>query len=177
METIPKADCDKVGFFKKTHGVYGELVLEYEPQYEYSIENVDRFFVEIEGLLVPFFVLEDGFRFKTGNSAIISFDGVETEKYAKRMVGCSVFLFTNEIINMPDEPFESQFENYLLIDEKLGEIGVIDQIDNYSGNIVITVNFRGKELLVPYNDDFLVATDTHNRILKLRLPEGLTEMQ
>jgi 16S rRNA processing protein RimM len=176
METIPKADCDKVGFFKKTHGVYGELVLEYEPQYEYSIENADRFFVELEGLLVPFFVLEDGFRFKTENSAIITFDGVETEKYAKRMVGCSVFLFKNEIINMPDEPFESQLENYLLIDEKLGEIGVIDQIDNYSGNIVITVTFRGKELLVPFNDDLLVEIDAQNRILKLRLPEGLIEL-
>jgi 16S rRNA processing protein RimM len=176
METIPKADCDKVGFFKKTHGVYGELVLEYEPQYEYSIENADRFFVELEGLLVPFFVLEDGFRFKTENSAIITFDGVQTEKYAKRMVGCSVFLFKNEIINMPDEPFESQLENYLLFDEKLGEIGVIDQIDNYSGNVVITVNFRGKELLVPFNDDLLVEIDTQNRILKLRLPEGLIEV-
>ena len=74
---------------------------------------------------MPFFVLEDGFRFKTENSAIITFDGVETEKYAKRMVGSSVFLFKNEIIEMPDEQPESQFENYLLVDEKLGEIGII----------------------------------------------------
>lgn len=175
METIPKADCVKVGFFKKTHGVSGELVLEYEPQFEYSIENADRFFVEIEGLLVPFFVLEDGFRFKTENSAIITFDGVETEKYAKRMVGSSVFLFKNEIIEMPDEQPESQFENYLLVDEKLGEIGIIKQIDNYSGNIVITVNYRGQELLVPFNEDFLIETDKKNKTLKLRLPEGLIE--
>ena len=83
METIPKEDCEKVGFFRKTHGVYGELVLEFEPQYEISIEQADRFFVELEGLLVPFFVVEDGFRFKTENSAILTFNSVETEKYAK----------------------------------------------------------------------------------------------
>lgn len=175
METIQKADCDKVGFFKKTHGVSGELVLEYEPQFEYSVENADRFFVEIEGLLVPFFVLDEGFRFKTENSAIITFDGVETEKYAKRMVGSSVFLFKNEIIEMPDEQSESQFENYLLVDETLGNIGIIEQVDNYSGNIVITVNHRGQELLVPFNEDFLIETDKKNKILKLRLPEGLIE--
>ncbi|HSO86385.1 MAG TPA: hypothetical protein VLQ91_07535 [Draconibacterium sp.] len=175
METIPKTDCDKVGFFKKTHGVFGELVLEYEPQYEYSIENADRFFVELEGLLVPFFVLEDGFRFKTGSSAIITFDGVDSEKYAKRMIGSSVFLFKNEIINMPDEQFESQFENYLLVDEKLGDIGIIEQIDNYSGNIVITVKYRGQELLVPFSEDFLIEIDKKNKTLKLRLPEGLIE--
>jgi len=175
METIPKADCDKVGFFKKTHGVNGDLVLEFEPQFEYSIENANRFFVELEGLLVPFFVLEDGFRFKTENSAIITFDGVESEKYAKRMAGSSVYLFKNEIIEMPDEPVESQFENYLLIDEKLGEIGIVEQIDNYSGNVVITVNYRGKELLVPFNEDLIIEIDKQNKTLKLRFPDGLIE--
>ena len=173
METIPKADCDKVGFFKKTHGVSGELVLEYEPQFEYSIENADRFFVELEGLLVPFFIVEDGFRFKTENSAILTFDGVESEKYAKRMVGSSVFLFKDEIIVMTDELSDSALVDYLLVDEKLGEIGIIDQIDNYSGNIVFTVNFKGKELLVPFNEDFLLEIDKQNKVIKLRLPEGL----
>lgn len=175
METIPKADCNKVGFFKKTHGVFGELVLEFEPQFEISVENADRFFVEIDGLLVPFFVLEDGFRFKTENSAIISFDGVDSEKYAKRMIGSSVFLFKNEIIVMPDELFDSELVNYLLVDEKLGEIGNIDQVDNYSGNIVITVNYRGKELLVPFNEDLIISIEKQNKILKLRIPEGLIE--
>jgi len=175
METIPKADCEKVGYFKKTHGVFGELVLEYEPQFEVSIENADRLFVELDGLLVPFFVMEDGFRFKTENSAIITFDGLETEKYAKRMVGSSVYLFKNEIIEMSDELFESQFENYMLTDEKLGELGIIEQIDNYSGNIVFTVNYLGKELLVPFNEDFLIEIDKKKKLIKLALPEGLVE--
>lgn len=175
METIPKADCEKVGYFKKTHGVFGELVLEYEPQFEVSIENADRFFVELDGLLVPFFVLEDGFRFKTENSAIITFDGVESEKYAKRMTGSSVFLFKNEIIVMPDEYFDSELVNYLLIDEKLGEIGIIDQVDNYSGNIVFTLNFKGRELLVPFNEDFVIEIDKQKKFIKLALPEGLVE--
>jgi len=175
METIPKADCEKVGFFKKTHGVFGELVLEFESQFEISVENADRFFVELDGLLVPFFVFEDGFRFKTENSAIITFDGVDSEKYAKRMIGSSVFLFKNEIIVMPDEFFDLELVNYLLVDEKLGEIGNIDQVDNYSGNIVITVNYRGKELLVPFNEDLIIAIDKQNKILKLRIPDGLIE--
>jgi len=170
METIPKADCEKVGYFKKTHGVFGELVLEYEPQFEVSIENADRLFVELDGLLVPFFVMEDGFRFKTENSAIITFDGLETEKYAKRMVGSSVYLFKNEIIEMSDELFESQFENYMLTDEKLGEIGIIEQIDNYSGNIVFTVNYLGKALLVQFNEDFFIEIDRKKHLLNRALP-------
>jgi 16S rRNA processing protein RimM len=175
METIPKTDCEKVGFFRKTHGVFGEIVLEFEPQFEMSIENADRLFVELEGLLVPFFVFEDGFRFKTENSAILAFDGVDSEKYAKRMVGSSVYLFKSEIIILPDELTNSELINYLLVDETLGEIGLIEQIDNYSGNIVLTVNFRGKELLVPFNDDLLIHLDKHKKILTLKFPEGLLD--
>ncbi len=175
METIPKADCEKVGFFRKTHGVFGELVLDFEPHFEASVENADRFFVELEGLLVPFFLLEDGFRFKTDITAIITFDGVDSEKYAKRMVGSSVFLFKTEIIVSPDEMNDSGLVNYLVVDEILGEIGLIDQVDNYSGNIVFTVNFKGKELLVPFNEDFLLHLDKQNKIIKLRLPDGLMD--
>jgi 16S rRNA processing protein RimM len=175
METIPKADCEKVGFFRKTHGVYGELVLEFEPQYEISVENADRFFVELEGLLVPFFVPHDGFRFKTDNTAIITFEGVGSERYAKRMVGSSVFLFTNEIITMPDEFFDSELAGYLLIDETLGEMGSIEYVDNYAGNIVFTVNYKQKEILVPFNEDFLIDLDKQKKTVTLKLPEGLLD--
>lgn len=175
METIPKSECEKIGYFKKTHGVRGELVLEFEPQFEFSIENANRFFVEIDGLLVPFFLVEDGFRYKTDDTAILTFNGVETEKYAKRLVGCSVFLFTDEIQPEPDAEADDRFQGFTLWDATLGEIGKIEHIDDYSGNIVFTVNYGGTELLVPFNEDFLVETDAQRKIIKLRLPEGLIE--
>ena len=122
METIPKADCEKIGFFRKTHGVHGEVILEFEPQYEYSVEEAERFFVEMEGLLVPFFLKENGLRFKAANSAIVSFDDVETEKYAKRLIGCSVYLFKSEIIDEPEDS-SSELINYMVIDNQNKEIG------------------------------------------------------
>jgi len=175
METIPKIDCEKIGYFKKTHGVFGDLVLEYKPEYEDSIEEIDRFFVELEGLLVPFFLKDEGFRYKTANSAILTFDDVENEKYAKRMIGCSVYLFQDEIIREDDEDENTQFLGYLLVDSEKGEIGIIEQFDDYAGNLVLTVNFHGQELLVPFNEDFVIEIDSHQKILKLRLPEGLIE--
>lgn len=175
METIPKSECDKIGYFKKTHGVRGELVLEYEPQFEFSIENADRFFVEIDGLLVPFFLVEDGFRYKTDDTAILTFDGVETENYAKRLVGCSVYLFTNEIQLEPDTEPDVRYKGFTLYDETLGKIGIIEHIDDYSGNIVFTVNYKGSELLVPFNENFLIEINTDEKAIHLRLPEGLIE--
>ena len=175
METIPKTDCENIGFIRKTHGIHGELVLEFETHFEFSVEDADRFFVELEGLLVPFFLKKDGLRFRSGNSAIVTFDLVESEKYAKRLVGNSVYLYNTEIVDEAEESLESRFLNYLLIDENEGKMGIISQVDDYAGNIVITVEYRGEELLIPYNDDLLIEVNESQKTIKLKLPEGLIE--
>ncbi len=176
METIPKTDCTKIGFFRKTHGVHGELVLEYEPEFEFSVEEATRFFVELEGLLVPFFVSENGFRFKSSKSAILKFDWVNTEDYARRLVGSSVWLFNHEIILQEEEMTVSMFVDFVLEDEKLGEIGKITSVEDFSGNLVLNVDYNGSEVLVPFNEDFLILVDEEQKILKLNLPEGLIDL-
>lgn len=175
METIPKSDCQKIGFIRKTHGVRGELVLEYEPEFEESVAEAGRFFLEIDGLLVPFFVAEDGLRFRSAKTALVIFDWVETEKYARRLAGSPVYLFNYEIIDEPEEAAILQFLHFRLLDENRKEVGEISAIDDYAGNIVFTVDTENGELLVPFNEDFLMNLDEEQKIIQLKLPEGLTE--
>ena len=172
METIPKTDCEKIGFIRKTHGIHGEVVLEFEEQYEFSVENAERFFVELEGLLVPFFISDEGLRFRSGKSAIVKFDWVDSESYAKRLVGNGVYLYQNEVEEM-HEHRTSFLQGFTLFDEKIGEVGIIDEMDDYAGNIVLTVNFKGNELLVPYNEDILIDLNEEKKTITLQLPDGL----
>ncbi len=175
METIPKPDCRKIGFMRKTHGVHGELVLEYEPEFEESVAEAERFFLEIDGLLVPFFIAENGLRFRSAKTALIAFNWVETEKYARRLVGTAVYLFTHEIIDEPEETSTSRFLHFQLLDETGKEIGNISAVDDYAGNVVLTVDADGEEILIPFNEDFLLKLDEDQKIIQLRLPEGLME--
>ncbi len=175
METIPKTDCEKIGFIRKTHGIHGEVVLEFEEQYEYSVEDAERFFIELDGLLVPFFIVDDGLRFRSGKAANVKFDWVDSEPYAKRLVGRDVYLYQIEIVDEPDEE-SIHLKGFHLVDETLGEIGVIEEVDDYAGNIVFTLNYKGNELLVPYNDDILIDLNEEKRTITLRLPEGLTDV-
>jgi 16S rRNA processing protein RimM len=175
METIPKKECTKIGFIRKTHGVHGEVALEFEPQFEFSVEAAKLFFIELEGLLVPFFVSENGMRFKSGKTALVTFDWVESENYARRLVGQDVYLFQNEIIDADQDETSSPYLDYLLKDKTLGEIGIISEMEDYSGNIVLTVSYNGKPVLVPFNEDFLISVDKKQKILTLDLPDGLIE--
>lgn len=174
METIPKSDCEKIGFIRKTHGIHGEIMLEFEEQFEYSVEDTERFFIELEGLLVPFFITEEGLRFRSGKSAIVKLDWVDTETYAKRLVGKEVYLYKDEIVDMPEE-HESVLMGFRLFDKETGEIGIIEEVDDYSGNIVLTVNFQGNELLIPYNDEILIDLNEEQKTITLQLPEGLID--
>jgi 16S rRNA processing protein RimM len=173
METIPKNHCEKIGFIRKTHGVHGELVLEFETRFEESAADAGRFFLELDGLLVPFFPEEEGFRFKTAVTAIVKFMDVETEKYAKRLVGCPVFIFSGEIIDEDEETLHSFLLNFAVEDTQLGKIGSIRQVDDYSGNIVLTVEYQGNEILIPFSEDLLDSIDHNRKILVMNLPDGL----
>ncbi len=176
METIPKFDCTQVGFFRKTHGVRGELVLEYEPEFDLSVEESDRFFVEIEGLLVPFFVSGAGVRIKSPKSAIVKFDWVDAEDNARHLVGRTAWLFNDEIIHEEEEMTVSMFAGFVLEDVNLGEIGPVSSVDDFSGNLVLNVDYKGNEVLIPFNEDFLVLVDNEKKILRLELPAGLLDV-
>ncbi|MFW5756765.1 MAG: ribosome maturation factor RimM [Tangfeifania sp.] len=175
METIPKADCTKIGFIRKSRGVHGELVLEFEEQFEFSVEDATRFFLEIDGLLVPFFVAENGLKVKSAKTAFVNFEWVGSEKYAQRIVGADVYLFSSEIIDQPEETGLSQLEGFTLFDKTKSKIGIISRVEDFSGNTVLAVGSENGEILVPFNEDFLMAIDPENRTLTLDLPEGLME--
>lgn len=175
METIPKNDCEKIGFFRKTHGVHGEVVLEFEEHFEFSVEEAERFFVELEGLLVPFFVVDEGLRFRSAKSAIVKFKWVGTEEYAKRLIGQAAWLYKSEIVDEPAEEINA-LVGFSLIDAELGNIGIIDVVDDYAGNVVLTVTYQGNELLVPFNEEMLVNIDEENRRITLNLPDGLIDV-
>lgn len=173
METIPKADCSQIGFIRKLHGVHGEVVLEFESKFEMSVEVAERFFIELDGLLVPFFVAEEGLRFKSGKSALVIFDDVNSGDYARRLVGQNVYLFQDEIVDEIEEENESPFLNYLLENQNSGEIGIIKKVEDFSGNVVMTVDYHGEDILIPFNEDFLVSADNVQKTITMILPEGL----
>ena len=150
-------------------------MLEFEVQFELSVENASRFLIEIDGLLVPFYVNDSGIRFKSLNSAIIHFHWVEDKMYAHRMVGSTVWLFASEIIDQVNDFNVFDLKHYTLFDRERGKIGEIIDIEDYSGNVVLKVDYLNNELLIPYNDELLVSCDIHKKNITLDLPGGLID--
>jgi len=176
METIPKSDCVKVGFVQKPHGIHGELVIRFEEEYYETLEECPTLFLEIDNLLVPFFISEEGLRFKSGEAVIANLEWIDSDKKAKELCGLSVFVYQDEVVEFEDELSPNALVGYQLFDETLGLIGEITEVNDYSGNVLLSVVYRGKEAMVPLNEDLIVRLDEDLREIELRIPEGLFDL-
>ncbi len=176
METIPKANCKKIGYLQKPHGIKGEIVLQLEDNYAESLEEYPTFFLEIDQLLVPFFPTKEGIRIRSNESALIQFDWIENEIEAKKICGCQVYLDQNDLILNEEEITLHQLVGYTLFDKSVGKIGKIEQVDDFSGNMIFQVKFKGEEVLVPFNEDFLIRFDEEKKEIELQCPEGIFDI-
>jgi len=176
METIPKSDCLKIGYVQKPHGIHGELVIRFQEEYYETLEECPTLFIEIDKLLVPYFISDDGLRFKSGESVITQLDWVDSDKKAKGLCGLSVFVDQNDVIEFGDEMSSNALVGYQLFDETFGLIGEITEVNDFSGNVLLSVEYQGKEALVPLNEDLIVRLDEEKREIELRIPEGLFDL-
>ena len=176
METIPKNNCVKVGYVQKPHGIHGELVIRFEEEYYETLEECPTLFMEIDNLLVPYFISDEGLRFKSGESVIAKLEWVDSDKKAKDLCGLSVFVNQNDIVEFEDEMSPNALVGYQLFDETLGLIGEITEVNDYSGNLLLVVEYQGKEALVPINEDLIIRMDEDRREIELRIPDGLFDL-
>jgi 16S rRNA processing protein RimM len=176
METILKTDCTKIGFIQKPHGIHGELVVRFQEEYYETLDECPTLFLEIDNLLVPFFITGAGLRFKSGETVIAQLEWVDSEKKAKDLCGVSVYVSSENIRETEGEPTSHELVGYHLYDEHLGLIGDIDDVMDFSGNLLISVQYHGQEALVPLNEKLIVSIDDTLQEIVLRIPEGLFEI-
>jgi len=175
METIDINKCTSIGKLLKTHGLNGELILMFEPQFDSTLENSKFLFFEIEGGLVPFFFSDNGLRFRTHETAIVKFDEIDTQEKAKQFVDCQLYVYSRDI-TVEDENKSFSLINYNVVDENHGSLGSVINVDNFSGNNVITVIFNSNEVMIPLSDEILTKIDYKNKEIFLTCPEGLLDL-
>lgn len=175
MEQIEKGKCTEVGFIQKPHGLKGDVIIIFDSQFEEVAESFENYFIEINGGLVPFFVSEDGVKYRNNESLIIKFDYIDNQDKAKELSGCKIFVPIDDLTESAAEDLHSLI-GMNVIDEKEGELGIITALDDFSGNIVITVAHSKSEILIPLSDEIIKEIDEKNKKIYLECPEGLIDI-
>lgn len=169
-------DIAKVGRTQKPHGIKGEInVLFQKP--EYADIDTEFYFLEIDGIPVPFFVEE--FTFSTDVSARIKFEDIPDETKASAYANLDVYLPMEEVkqSHRGDELSWSFFIGYSVLNHSGESLGVIEDVDDSTLNVLFLIKNGENELLIPATEDFIVHIDEDKQTITMNLPEGLIEQE
>jgi 16S rRNA processing protein RimM len=171
---MEKHNCYLAGYIAKTHGLKGELSLTFSKGEIEELKEMESVFVEINNKLLPFFIEE--ISVKSNKTAIARFKEIETLEQAQSLVRSNLFIpvastpSTTHLLNYP------YMIGFKVIDTKEGELGTINEIEEFPAQTIAQIQLGGKEILFPVNETTVVKIDIENKTLHVCLPDGLLDI-
>jgi 16S rRNA processing protein RimM len=165
---IRQEEVYKIGRLGKAHGVKGEVSLQFDDDIFDRVE-AEYLVLDIDGILVPFFMEE--YRFRSDTVCLVKFCDVDTQQRAQELTGCDVY-FPRALAETTDEtPSLSMLMGYEIVSVADGRaVGKIAAIDDSTANILFELETGH---LIPANDDLIEVIDTEQQQIRMNIPEGL----
>ena len=170
-----KEDCFQVGQFIRLHGFKGEINIRLEVDEPLQYAQMESVFVEINRELIPFFF--ERFDFVKDNIFRVKIEGVDSEEDARTLMKKNCFLPLEFLPKLEDHQFYfHEITGFKAIDTELGEIGTIQSVIEGGAQDIFQIQSpKGKEILLPVVDDFIVEVDKKNKQITFNTPEGLVD--
>lgn len=169
-----KEDCYLLGRITKTHGLAGNVVLKLDTDQPELYEKLDSIFVEINGLLVPFFVEKQ--QWSKDSSKIIGFKNGSLQM-AEQTVSKDVYLPLSTLPPLTGNQFYyHEVIGFEVKDSKSVSFGKIYAVNDQTAQHYFILDLNGKEVIIPIIKDWITSVDRDLKIIQMELPEGLLEV-
>lgn len=170
---IKREDLFPLGFVSRTHGFSGDVVLALSASNPLP-KKLKFIFISVDGGEVPFLIEKIS---QSGDTAIAKFEDVADTKDASKITGCEIFgekkLF-KKTGNIADD--FSALSGFMVFDQTLGNIGLVSEVIEVAGQLLLMIKKDGKEILIPAQAPILSGIDDKKKIISVDLPEGLLEI-
>ena len=168
-------DSIYIGQIAKLHGYKGGVSLFLDVTHPEEYMDMESFFVEIDGILTPFFV--ESFKLKNKGFAAVKFQGVDSEQEARSLLKKKVFIPESELKELDESNFyDHEIIGYQVEDVVKGEIGKVTAIADLKQNPLLVIEFKDKEILLPIFEGLIVKVDRKLKRLKVIAPDGLIDL-
>lgn len=168
-------DYIQIGKITNTHGLDGRLSLLHNLGKNKELKNLKHIFIALKReSYIPFFI--EKITVDNDKELFLQLDEVDTVEAAKALAGKEVYLSTEQYEKMKPKDQEVNFVDFEVWDESFGLIGRVAAIFETPGQLLATVMHKGKEVIVPLNEQTIKSIQIPTKTLKLQLPEGLIEV-
>jgi 16S rRNA processing protein RimM len=165
-----------VALVRKTQGRRGEVAAEILTTFPERFEQIRHAWLVKDGEAGSWRKVENSWFHK--QAVILKFSGIDTITDAEALVGSEVRVPRSEAIPLPrNHHYIFDLVGCRVVeDESNREIGQVREILEAGGNNLLAVETDCGEFLVPFAEDICCSVDTHRREIRVRLPEGLYEL-
>ena len=168
-------DSIYIGQIAKLHGYKGGVSLFLDVTHPEEYMDIESFFIEIDGLLTPFFV--ESFKLKNKGFAAVKFQGIDSEQEARSLLKKKVFIPESELKELDESNFyDHEVIGYEVEDVVKGEVGKVTAIADLKQNPLLVIEFKDKEILLPIFEGLIVKVDRKLKKLKVKAPDGLIDL-
>ena len=168
---IKKEEVYKIGRIGKAHGVKGEVSFSFDDDV-FDRVDADYLILEVDGILVPFFMEE--YRFRSDNTALVKFEDIDTQDRARELTNCDVYFLRSEADDEEEELSYSFLVGFDIINDQSGQkVGKIASIDDNTLNILFELE---DGTLIPASEELITDIDKDNKTITIALPEGILEL-
>lgn len=168
---IRQEEVYKIGRLGKAHGVKGEVSFQFDDDV-FDRTDADYLILDIDGILVPFFMEE--YRFRSDALALVKFCDVDTQERASELTGSNVYFPRALAEDEEGMPSLASLIGFDLVETKDGiRVGTIATIDDSTANLLFELE-DGR--LIPASDDLITDINIKERTIKMEIPEGLLEI-
>ena len=173
---IRKEDVFPIGRIGKPHGVRGEVAFHFDDDIFDRLDS-DYLVLEVDGILVPFFMEE--YRFRNDSTVLVKFCDIDTQEKARALTHCNVFFERSKAEEEESEDLSwTQIIGFSVIDSHSGHtVGTIRSVDTSTINTlfeIIPPLGSGQEgILIPASDDLIEDINIRQQTITLLIPEGL----
>lgn len=168
---IKREDVYKIGRLGKAHGVKGEVSFQFDDDI-FDTTDANYLILEIDGILVPFFMEE--YRFRNDSLALVKFCDVDTQQRASELTGCDVYFPRTLAEDSEGQLSLSSLVGFDIVEASNGKVvGKIAAIDDTTQNILFELE-DGR--LIPASDELITNIDTNRQQIIMQIPTGLLEI-
>lgn len=169
-----KEDCYFLGKITRTHGLAGNVMMKLDTDQPQLYDKLDAVFVEINGLLVPFFVEKQ--QWTKEDTKIIFFKNA-TLASAEQKVGKNVFLPLSTLPKLSGNQFYYHEVIGFEVQNENGEsCGIIREVNDAVAQHYFILNLEGQEVIIPIIRDWILEVNREQKLIRMQLPEGLIDV-
>ncbi|MEZ4858427.1 MAG: ribosome maturation factor RimM [Flavobacteriaceae bacterium] len=172
---MQKEDCFFVGKIVTKYSFKGELLVKLDTDEPELFTKMESVFVEQHKNLIPFFIEKSSLH--KSELLRVKFEEVDNEPDADALIGAKLYLPLDFLPKLSGNQFYyHEIIGFKVMDAHFGEVGTVTGVNDSTPQHLFEIDHKGKEVLIPINDEIIQKIDRDSKTLFLNTPEGLIDI-